>query len=168
MTKPLIQLLTLSAVFMAMILAVFVASGFLAHAFRRLVMNPRVRNGCFGTASPQPLRVLASDWLPVRGDVPCGLLGDVKAWCGGLSGDHPCHRQCWTPRRGADAQFEGGRCRGTGSNSPAQKLAARQPPRYRQAANAEGAWQSIRLSAFSVRRRSALSYSRQPRSEERR
>src|SRR5579875_525920 len=130
--------------------------------FAGLLLNQRVRNGYFGAASPQPLLVLASNWLSVRGDVSCGLLGDVKPWRGGLSGDHPCHRQCWTPRRGADAQFEGGRSRGTGSNSSAQKLAARQPPRYRQAANAEGAWQSIRLSAFSVRRRSALSYSRQP------
>jgi len=38
-TKPLIELLTLSAVFMVMTLAVFVAYGFLAHAFRRLVIE---------------------------------------------------------------------------------------------------------------------------------
>lgn len=37
--KPLIQLLTLSTVFMAMTLVVFVAYGFLAHAFRRLVIE---------------------------------------------------------------------------------------------------------------------------------
>ena len=37
--QPLLQLLILSAVFMAMTLAVFVVYGFVAHAFRRLVVD---------------------------------------------------------------------------------------------------------------------------------
>jgi threonine/homoserine/homoserine lactone efflux protein len=37
--RPLVQLLMLSAVFMAMTLAVFVVYGFVAHAFRRLVVE---------------------------------------------------------------------------------------------------------------------------------
>ena len=37
--QPLLQLLVLSAVFMAMTLAVFVIYGFVAHAFRRLVVD---------------------------------------------------------------------------------------------------------------------------------
>ncbi|HEX6136674.1 MAG TPA: LysE family translocator, partial [Casimicrobiaceae bacterium] len=41
---PLLQLLALSAVFMAMTFAVFVVYGFLAHAFRRAVLeSPRVQ-----------------------------------------------------------------------------------------------------------------------------
>ncbi|HEX7114657.1 MAG TPA: hypothetical protein VF193_05965 [Steroidobacter sp.] len=43
--SPLIQLLALSAVFMVMTLAVFIAYGLLAHAFRRIVIeSTRVRN----------------------------------------------------------------------------------------------------------------------------
>ena len=43
--NPLRQLLTLSATFMAMTFGVFVLYGFLAHAFRRAVIeSPRVRN----------------------------------------------------------------------------------------------------------------------------
>ena len=37
--QPLVQLLTLSAIFMAMTLAVFVIYGFIAHAFRRHVIE---------------------------------------------------------------------------------------------------------------------------------
>ena len=37
--RPLVQLFTLSAVFMAMTFVVFVAYGFIAHAFRRLVIE---------------------------------------------------------------------------------------------------------------------------------
>ena len=44
--QPLLQLLILSAVFMAMTLAVFVVYGFVAHAFRRLVVDSaRVQSG---------------------------------------------------------------------------------------------------------------------------
>jgi threonine/homoserine/homoserine lactone efflux protein len=44
--EPLLQLLLLSAVFMAMTLAVFVIYGFIAHTFRRLVVDSRrVQNG---------------------------------------------------------------------------------------------------------------------------
>ena len=43
-TSPLAQLLALSGVFMAMTLAIFVVYGFLAHAFRRAVIeSPRVQ-----------------------------------------------------------------------------------------------------------------------------
>jgi threonine/homoserine/homoserine lactone efflux protein len=43
--QPLLQLLLLSAVFMAMTFAVFVAYGFVAHAFRRVVVDSaRVQN----------------------------------------------------------------------------------------------------------------------------
>jgi threonine/homoserine/homoserine lactone efflux protein len=43
-SEPLVQLLVLSAVFMAMTFAVFVIYGFLAHAFRRSVIeSPRVQ-----------------------------------------------------------------------------------------------------------------------------
>ncbi|MCD6077128.1 MAG: LysE family translocator [Ramlibacter sp.] len=42
--RPLLQLLQLSAVFMAMTFVVFVAYGFIAHAFRKLVVeSPRVQ-----------------------------------------------------------------------------------------------------------------------------
>jgi threonine/homoserine/homoserine lactone efflux protein len=44
-SSPLMQLLSLSGVFMAMTLAVFVAYGLLAHAFRRAVIeSPRVQS----------------------------------------------------------------------------------------------------------------------------
>jgi threonine/homoserine/homoserine lactone efflux protein len=43
-SRPLLQLLLLSAVFMAMTLVVFVVYGFVAHAFRKLVIDSaRVR-----------------------------------------------------------------------------------------------------------------------------
>ena len=42
---PMAQMLLLSAVFMAMTFAVFVVYGFMAHAFRRAVVeSPRVQN----------------------------------------------------------------------------------------------------------------------------
>lgn len=44
-TEPLLQLLLLSSVFMAMTFVVFVAYGFLAHAFRKAVIeSPQVQN----------------------------------------------------------------------------------------------------------------------------
>ena len=52
--QPLVHLLVLSAVFMAMTFGVFVVYGFLAHAFRRLVIDSaRVQNALrYGFAAP--------------------------------------------------------------------------------------------------------------------